>query len=102
MGVGVDREEICSLLGHSANQVGADAAYCTASGICLVLDNLLYASGYRQCNARWCESHGPGSFAPGRKDPGFVLQYRLNETISHIAVCYMPLSMTLFGLTTAM
>ena len=23
----------------------------------------------------WCESHGPDSFAPGRKDPGFVLQY---------------------------
>ena len=21
-----------------------------------------------------CESQGPGSFAPGRKDPGFVLQ----------------------------
>ena len=23
----------------------------------------------------WCESHGPGSFAPGCKAPGFVPQY---------------------------
>ena len=34
----------------------------------------------------WCYSHGPGSFAPGCKDPGFVLQYLCNETINHIAV----------------
>ena len=33
-----------------------------------------------------CESRGPGSFAPGRKDPGFVLQYLWNEAINHIAV----------------
>ena len=36
-----------------------------------------------------CESHCPGSFAPGRmKDPGFVLQYPRNEAINHIAVYY--------------
>ena len=32
-------------------------------------------------NIKMCESHGPGSFAPGRKDPGFVLQYLWNEAI---------------------
>ena len=26
-------------------------------------------------NEKGCEFHGPGSFAPGRKDPGLVLQY---------------------------
>ena len=33
-----------------------------------------------------CESHGPGSFTPGRKDPGFVLQRLWNEAIIPIAV----------------
>ena len=37
-------------------------------------------------NRKWCESHGPGSFAPGHKNSGFVLQYLLNEAINHIAV----------------
>ena len=36
-----------------------------------------------------CESHDPGSFAPERKDPGFVLQYLWNEAINHIAVYYI-------------
>ena len=33
-----------------------------------------------------CESLGPRSSVPGRKDPGFVLQYFLNEAINHFAV----------------
>ena len=36
-----------------------------------------------------CESHAPGSFAPGCKDQGFILQYLWNEAINHIAVYYI-------------
>ena len=36
-----------------------------------------------------CEFNGPGSFPPGCKGPGFVLQYLLNEAINHITVYYI-------------
>ena len=32
---------------------------------------IINAIDYRE----WYESHGPGSFALGRENPGFVLQY---------------------------
>ena len=42
------------------------------------------------CNClNGCESLGPGSFHPGRKNPGFVLQYLRNEAINHSAVNYI-------------
>ena len=36
-----------------------------------------------------CDSHGPGSFAPERKEPELVLQYHLNEAINQIALHYI-------------
>ena len=44
-----------------------------------------------------CESHSPGYFAPGRKDPGNVLQYLLNEAINNIAV-FSPNNFILKGI----
>ena len=41
---------------------------------------------YCKMYSKWCESHGPGSFALGRKDSGHVLQNLLNEATNHIAV----------------
>jgi len=32
-------------------------------------------SSYFYISTIWCEFHDPGSFAPGHKDPGFILQY---------------------------
>ena len=42
----------------------------------------------------WCESHSPGSFAPGRKDPGLVLW---NQAINQIAV-FSPDNVILRGI----
>ena len=41
--------------------------------------------------------HGPGSFSPGCKDSGFVLQYLRNEAINKTAV-FSPNNITLRGI----
>ena len=76
-----NRMSICECLAysHEFEFVNCEKWSQKALYIFLDLGNILLYT-------EWCESHGPGSFALGRKYPEFVLQYLWNEAINHIAV----------------